>query len=462
MSSSREADEIIGLETVSDVTERTKQILVLMNDGQEHPLIEYDGTQRRENIISDFRRGAVRIVNGIEYSGRLFPKKDPSWDSDMEESAHKVEQSTLDSYLSQFQNMGIDLNNISKYNSQAFSGIANRVLLPALGNNAGRYKPSFYNGLVCHLWDEEVQGEKHLCILSIHEGLEVTINIDEATRYIPGAMAIELKVPFSVIKDKSPITEKYITKVLVTSEELHNLLSISFDEKLKDLISNASSEPVLNFGVKKVIQSGFKYALFNADRIEPLIELLSDEDLRGDSDVDSLTVSCSDLSDDSNLASSNGSGSDLSEGSGSDKEEGSVSEEEKKKPMVVIESPAFKISALLANLTDDFNAEISSPKCKIKEIAQRYVEKYKEGSAKKSPEEFLVFLSRNRLDQNPKSESGIFSNVISFFSRSKEVQFYELFGSFMNNTAKQNALIAFLEENQMSEKLADVMGSRPK
>lgn len=419
-----------GIDSVYDVTEIVKSILVMTNDGQEgHPLIEYDSTQKDENILFDFRRSAVRVVNNTEYSSKFFPKE---LSNDM---APIAEKAMLEVYLSEFAHMGIE--NFRSYNSQAFSSIATtRVLSPVLGNDPGLYNPSFSNGKVCHFWKETIKGVDHLHILSIDDGFNIQINVDEETRHIPGAMVIELTVPFTTIQAKEPITEHHITKAVVTSEEFNKLLTVGSDEERKEVISKASLNPVESFG-EKIRQASFIDNLQHAH----LIENYTEEDLDKETN-------------DGNSSSSDTDAAAISDSFPSP----SHSDEEKEglEKADVEKAEKIKILSLLANLNRDLHIPAGSSK-NIRTLANEYLKRYRNGEVKNSPGKFLNILLEAAMKNKPETQASLFNSFASFFSGpaeeklcSAKQQLYEHIGAFLANGNQAEDLIGFLQKNQMS------------
>ncbi len=289
------------IETVYNVTERTKEILMTLHEKGEdaHPLITYTEKQNYKNILLDFRRGMVRIIDGKVFNGDILPPVRDSCgnlekDQIENEGLNAAEKQAIQTHLSKFKHMfGEKIEHFSQYNSQEFLSIsANRILSTVLGQNIAYYKAGVSNGKVCHFWSEEIAGEVHLCILVVDDGFSITRNADaENVCYLPGAMMVELKVPLSVIEEKAPITEKHITKALVSSTELFNLLHVNLEvlslfdygfgsscselEQLKNALDsfldkNGSRHPFPNLG-NQIREPDFKDILSEADVEEEVV-----------------------------------------------------------------------------------------------------------------------------------------------------------------------------------------------
>lgn len=284
MSSSMQGAEV-QIEFVYDVTERVKDILVTTNGGkEENPLIAYNSAFTKEEndkrILSDSRRGMTRIVDGKVFDGNRLPfKLSDEAESDAGFQMLKIHFSNFEKMFGPKIVDGKDVSNddreiicktehLSQYEAQSFLSIAtNEIFYRILGDDYGLYKPNFSNGKVCHFWKETIADQDNLCMLMVDDGFSIICNGDnEDVYYLPGAMMIEITVPISVIEEKKPITEQHITRALVSSTELFNLLQVNpeiislrncEDEMLKVevkkslelvLAENGSKQPLPNLG----------------------------------------------------------------------------------------------------------------------------------------------------------------------------------------------------------------------
>lgn len=290
------------IDIVFDVTERAKEIFARENGGQQgHGLINVDKDGKNEPINSYFTRGATSIVDGEVF--------------DREKYAGATDASAISEIDMQYKKKFIEMNpvfgNIGKYKMQNFIYNTAGMFNIALGQDSFYYKPRFSNGKVCHIWKENINGEDHLCILNVEDGLSIeipTANDDREKYYMPGAVILEIKVPVSVLQNMEPITDKHITRVLVTSGKLFDLLDVNPNlislleddstEKGKELKktinssleSRGSKEPLQNLG-NQIKEPNFKDQLpeaVNRKRVKSYF--LHEEKPEMDAGLDDITL----------------------------------------------------------------------------------------------------------------------------------------------------------------------------
>lgn len=389
MSSSMQgAKEVIRLETF-DCTKECKQIL--RQSPQEtgdkniyYPLIEVDPDQHRVYILSDFNRGAVRIVNGKIFSNKTSFPIDAAAQSLLSE---EEQGSALEKYLSLFSIMNPDFAVIEKYNSQGFSSVANRLLVSLFEGCPGLYKFSFSAAGICHFWKENIDGEDNLCMLILNSNLSIFIPAsfkekiyDDIKYYIPGTMAVELKVPVSVLSKKEAITEEHLTKVLVTSAELRDLLTVDDPKKCRQLTLAASKEEIKSPEVHMIKSPCFREHLYGMvatkETVKKIIELLIDL------------------------------------------------------------SPKVMDRVKVQN----FNS--------IKELAQVYKAEFDAWEKYLSLNKIIEHLFKYIEPPLAKSSASFFGGMLGYLQQPKEVQLYELLKNFVEKGNGAEKLIAFLEKNQ--------------
>jgi hypothetical protein len=264
------------------VTKQAKKIFAK----EEHVLIEVDKIGSNEPVNLYFNRGATSIV-GEEIFNR-------------EKYAGAMDAAAINEIDMQYEKKLTEMNpvfgNIKKYQMQNFIYNPAGMFAIALGKDSFSYKPRFSNGKLCHIWKENINEKDHLCMLSVEDDFSIEVNTDNGDKqkyHMPGAVMLEIKIPVSVLEDTKPITDEYISRVLVTSRALFDLLHVNPNlisllgddspkqkrEELKEkinflLFSRGSTEPLQNLG-NQIKEPNFKNTLpesGNKKRITSTIE----------------------------------------------------------------------------------------------------------------------------------------------------------------------------------------------
>lgn len=308
--------------SVYDVTKRVKEILIADNEknNSEKVLIQLDKKGGNESLSSYFLRGGVSVIEGEVFDRERYTGADAD---------------TINTLYKQ-KLMDINASDIQEYEMQNVLYVIPGIFIVLLGKDACRYKAQFSNGKVCHLWKENINGVDHLCILSVEDSFTIKsfVDPDEVRTYsFPGTMMMELKIPVSIIQNKDPITEKYITRTLVTSEELYSLLKFNSDlisfldhseEEQKMLQKSLESfleemernrkEPLQNFGAQ------IKALDFKETILKKRIILHPEQEQKPSEDngIDSINDIDETDSDNEKMALSDNQGMEISTSSGSD------------------------------------------------------------------------------------------------------------------------------------------------